>query len=91
VAVLGLLLLPSFPSCASLSRKSLHSSANESLLVGVEALLSNCVLRDCVEGVRRKGEEGRRSVDDIELEEGAPGRARPACSFCSINKISILL
>lgn len=66
------------PTSASCSRKLDHSSANVSLL---EAPLSmNSVARFGVLGVRR-GVPGTRSFPGI---LDVPGRARPACSRCSI-------
>jgi hypothetical protein len=44
------------------------------------------LLSDGVDGVRRKGDMGMRRL----LFE-APGRARPACSRCSILRISVML
>jgi hypothetical protein len=85
VAVLGLLDLDSaafWPSCASRSRKSLHNSAKDSLLVGVA--LSSCVLKLGVLGVRLNGLDGIRS-DEIDVGP-APGLAKPACSFCSAHR-----
>jgi hypothetical protein len=74
---------PAFPSVASLSRKSCHSSASDSLLLDELAMSMGSVaaeLREGVEGVRRKGDKGIRSpVEECDV----PGRARPACSFCS--------
>ena len=83
VAVLGLLEFSGLliPSLASLSKKSLHNSARLSLLV----VLSNCVLRDGVLGVLRKGEAGT-----LNAILDAPGRANPACSFCSSKAISLM-
>lgn len=69
------------PSLASRSRKSDHSSANDSLLLELLAMSIGSLmplLRDGVDGVRRKGDMERRRL----LLE-APGRARPACSRCS--------
>lgn len=66
------------PTSASCSRKLDHSSANDSLL---EAPLSmNSVARFGVLGVRR-GVPGTRSFPGI---LDVPGRARPACSRCSV-------
>lgn len=70
----GLLLLPSRASC---SKKSDQSSAKDSFLLplsGKKSLDSEGVL-----GVRCHGETGifRDGLD-------APGRARPACSRCSV-------
>lgn len=65
----------------SRSRKSDHSSANDSLLLELLAMSMGSLiplLRDGVDGVLRKGDIGmRRLVLEV------PGRARPACSFCS--------
>jgi hypothetical protein len=69
------------PSLASRSRKSDHNSANDSLLLELLAMSMGSLkplLSDGVDGVRRKGDMGRRRL----LLE-APGRARPACSRCS--------
>lgn len=81
----GLVVLPrrdaSFPSAASRSKKSCHSSASDSLLLELLAMSigSEMELSEGVDGVRRKGELGRRRLElDV-----APGRARPACSRCS--------
>jgi len=41
---------------------------------------SEMELREGVEGVRRKGDMGRRRLEEL---DAAPGRARPACSRCS--------
>lgn len=70
---------PSLPSAASLSRKSCHNSANDSLLLELLAISigSDMELSDGVLGVRRNGDAGIPSLEDV------PGRARPACSFCS--------
>jgi hypothetical protein len=80
--LLGVPGLPlSFPSAASLSRKSCHNSASDSLLLELLAMSmgSLALLSDAVEGVRRKPDMlGRRRPVDA-----APGRARPACSRCS--------
>jgi hypothetical protein len=75
VAELGLLESDGLetPSCDSRSKKSDHSSARDSLLVRVSSCESDGVL-----GVRRNGDMGTRSA----LLD-APGRAKPACSFCS--------
>ena len=65
----------------SRSKKSDHSSANDSLLLELLAMSIGSLiplLRDGVDGVRRKGDIGMRRL----LLE-VPGRARPACSFCS--------
>lgn len=70
------------PTSASCSRKLDHSSANDSLL---EAPLSmNSVARFGVLGVRR-GVPGTRSFPG---RLDVPGRARPACSRCSIFQLS---
>lgn len=67
------------PSSALRSRNPAQRSARDSLPDDVDgASEKNSVLSEGVLGVRWKGEAGRRSV----LCE-APGRARPACSFCS--------
>lgn len=67
------------PSSALRSRNPAHRSARDSFPdVDGGASEKNSVLRDGVLGVRWKGEAGRRSVLC-----DAPGRARPACSFCS--------
>jgi hypothetical protein len=80
--LLGVPGLPlSLPSAASLSRKSCHNSASDSLLLELLAMSmgSLALLSDAVEGVRRKPDMlGRRRPVDA-----APGRARPACSRCS--------
>jgi hypothetical protein len=81
VALLGLLESEGLemPSCVSRSRKSDHSSARDSLLVRVSSCESDGVL-----GVRRNGDMGtRRALLD------APGRARPACSFCSVTILEL--
>lgn len=77
---------PSFPSAASRSRKSCHSSASDSLLLELLAINigSLALLSEGVEGVRRNGEEGMRSPKV----DAAPGRARPACSRCSRVRVS---
>ena len=72
------------PSCASCSRKSDHSAANDSfdsLRLGLSVAKS--VDRDGVLGVRCQGDIG---VLRFGLE--APGRARPACSRCSRKQVS---
>lgn len=81
---------PLEPSRASRSRKSDHSSAKLSLLP-LEPRCSSCdsaaADKDGVLGVRRKGDMGTRrdgAVVDVE----APGRASPACSFCSVASVS---
>lgn len=66
------------PSSTLRSRKPAQRSARDSFPDEGAFSEKNSVLRDGVLGVRWKGETGRRSV----LFE-APGRARPACSFCS--------
>lgn len=66
------------PSSALRSRKPAHRSARDSLPDVDEVSEKNSVLKEGVLGVRWNGDAGRRS----ELWE-APGRARPACSFCS--------
>lgn len=72
----ALLLVP--PSCASRSKNSDQSSASDSLL---PPALSGMKSEDNVGvlGVRRKGDSGTRKA-----EFEAPGRARPACSRCSV-------
>lgn len=66
------------PSWASRSRKSDQSSASDSLLP--PAWLSKVESdREGVLGVRLKGESGT-----LNIEFEAPGRARPACSLCSV-------
>jgi hypothetical protein len=74
---------PAFPSVASPSKKSCQSSASDSLLLLLLAMSIGSVaaeFKEGVEGVRRKGDRGmRRPVEECEV----PGRARPACSFCS--------
>jgi hypothetical protein len=81
------LLSPCFPSAASLSKKSCQSSANDSLLLEELAMSMGSAadaaeLRDGVLGVRLKGDMGMRSPPVM---EAVPGRARPACSFCSAD------
>lgn len=66
------------PSSALRSRNPAQRSASDSLPDVDEVSEKNSVLNEGVLGVRWKGEAGRRNV----LCE-APGRARPACSFCS--------
>jgi hypothetical protein len=81
--VLPLLSAPPFPSFASLSKKSCHSSANDSLLLELLAISigsAAAALNEGVDGVRLNGDNGMRRP--VEL-DAAPGRARPACSFCS--------
>jgi hypothetical protein len=81
----GLVALPllelSFPSAASLSKKSCHSSASDSLLLELLAINmgSLTLLSEGVDGVRRKGDMGMRRPEA----DAPPGRARPACSRCS--------
>lgn len=71
---------PSLPSAASRSKKSCHNSASDSLLLELLAISigSDMELSDGVLGVRRKGDTGTPNLDEV------PGRARPACSFCSV-------
>jgi hypothetical protein len=78
---LRLLCIP--PSWASLSKKSDQSSASDSLLPPwwLSKVASD---NEGVEGVRRKGDRG---ILSRELE--APGRARPACSLCSVKDVLI--
>lgn len=79
VAILPLPRRDSSP--ASRSRKSDQSSASDSLLLELLAISIGSfmlLLREGVEGVRRKGDIGMRK-----LLFDAPGRARPACSRCS--------
>lgn len=82
LTVLPLLLpsFPSLPSAASLSRKSCHSSAKLSLLLELLAINIGSLIepRLGVLGVLRKGLMGTPSRELV------PGRARPACSFCSV-------
>lgn len=66
------------PSSTLRSKKPAQRSAKDSFPDEGAFSEKNSVLRDGVLGVRWKGETGRRRV----LFE-APGRARPACSFCS--------
>ena len=72
------------PSCDSCSRKSDHNSANDSFLL----LLSNEKSADSVGvlGVRCQGDTGT-----LRLGFEAPGRARPACSRCSVFDISTVM
>lgn len=72
------LLLPAaeLPSSALRSRKPVQSSARDSFVAGDSVKYS--LDSEGVLGVRWKGDAGRRR----ELLE-VPGRARPACSFCS--------
>jgi hypothetical protein len=71
------LLLPAVePSSALRSRNPVHRSASDSLVAG--GSLKNSVDSEGVLGVRWNGDMGkRRLLLDV------PGRARPACSFCS--------
>ena len=82
LTVLPLLLasFPSLPSAASLSKKSCHSSAKLSLLLELLAINIGSLieLRLGVLGVLRNGLTGTPSRELV------PGRARPACSFCSV-------
>lgn len=66
------------PSSALRSRNPAQRSARDSLPDVGGASEKKSVLKDGVLGVRWKGEAGRRKVLC-----DAPGRARPACSFCS--------
>lgn len=66
------------PSSALRSRKPAQRSARDSLPDADGASEKKSVLKDGVLGVRWKGDAGRRRVLC-----DAPGRARPACSFCS--------
>jgi|SRR5690242_10980539 len=79
VLPLRLASFPSLPSAASRSKKSCHSSASDSLLLELLAISmgSDMELSDGVLGVRRNGDIGTPRREDV------PGRARPACSFCS--------
>ena len=61
------------PSCASCSRKSDHSPANDSFLPPLSG--KNSDVRAGVLGVRCQGEIGV-----LRLGFDAPGLARPACS-----------
>lgn len=82
LTVLPLLLasFPALPSAASLSKKSCHSSAKLSLLLELLAINMGSLIepRLGVLGVLRKGLMGTPSRELV------PGRARPACSFCSV-------
>ena len=76
------------PSCASCSKKSDQSSARDSFLVPPSG--KNSVDKAGVLGVLCHGDKGTRR-----LGFDAPGRARPACSRCSIlvreiNRVSEL-
>jgi hypothetical protein len=73
---LPLLLFVVEPSSALLSRKPVHRSASDSLVV--EESVKNSVESEGVLGVRWNGDTGKRK-----LLVDAPGLARPACSFCS--------
>lgn len=66
------------PSSTLRSKKPAQRSAKDSFPDEGVFSEKNSVLRDGVLGVRWKGETGRRRL----LFE-APGRVRPACSFCS--------
>lgn len=66
------------PSCASCSKKSDQSSARDSFLVPPSGKKS--VDKAGVLGVLCHGDKGTRR-----LGFDAPGRARPACSRCSIR------
>jgi hypothetical protein len=98
LTVLPLLDASPFPSAASRSKKSCHNSARDSLLLELLAMSMGsaaAALSDAVDGVRLNGDDSgmRRPVelDDV------PGRARPACSFCStyivskIDKVSTII
>ena len=76
------LLLPEVePSSALRSRNPVQRSANDSLLAG--GSVKNSVDNDGVLGVRWNGDTGNlRVLPDV------PGRARPACSFCSSVQLS---
>ncbi len=64
-------------ACASCSRKFDHSSPRDSLLLARSG--KNSLDRDGVLGVRLNGDRGaRRLLPEV------PGRARPACSRCSV-------
>lgn len=65
------------PSCASCSKKSDQSSARDSFLVPPSGKKS--VDRAGVLGVLCHGDKGTRR-----FRFDAPGRARPACSRCSV-------
>ncbi|KAF1921986.1 hypothetical protein BDU57DRAFT_68751 [Ampelomyces quisqualis] len=81
LVALAFLELP-FPSAASLSRKSCHSSARDSLLLELLAINigSLTLLTEGVD-VRRKEDMGMRRPEV----DAPPGRARPACSRCSLR------
>lgn len=79
LAALGLLEL-AVPSPDSLSRKSDHSSARLSLLARC-SISDVSAFSDGVLGVLLNGDIG--TLND-EVKEMPPGRARPACSFCSV-------
>lgn len=81
VAVLPLLLLPTSASC---SRKLLHSSASDSLLLLLSFIIGWSEFREGVLGVRRKGDIGIRRLPVM-----PPGLDRPACSRCSVVEISV--
>lgn len=86
--LLPLLSAPTLPSAASRSKKSCHSSANDSLLLELLAMSMGsaaAALKLGVDGVRLNGDKGRRRLP---LEVAVPGRARPACSFCSATTVS---
>jgi len=88
LAILSLLDPLPLPSAASRSRKSCHSSASDSLLLELLAMSMGSAAAECscgVDGVRRKGVNGMRSPDEL---DEVPGRARPACSFCSVYAVS---
>lgn len=81
------LLSPPFSSPASRCKKSCHNSARLSLLLELLAMSigSDIELSEGVEGVRRKGDMGSRKLDVAP--EDVPGRARPACSRCSVGSL----
>lgn len=67
----------------SRSKKSDHSSARDSLLLELLAMSMGSLmplLSEGVDGVRRNGDMGI-----LKLLFEVPGRARPACSFCSVT------
>jgi hypothetical protein len=71
------------PSSACRSKKSAHNSASDSLFSLLLAVSGkNSEDKDGVLGVRWNGERGSRK-----LLLDAPGRARPACSFCSSDQL----
>ena len=75
------------PSPASRSKKSDQSSARDSLLLELLAMSIGSVselFNDGVDGTRLNGDKGI-----LKLLFEAPGRARPACSFCSVKGISV--